>query len=125
MKQAKQRAPVDPLRKDAEGRLKRARPPEGDRATPEVDARRLLHELEVHQIELELQNDELRRARSETEAGLERYTELFDFAPVGYATLAQGGQIREVNHLGARLLDRERAALAGQQFVSLIVEEDK
>src|SRR3954470_19010386 len=124
MKPGKQRAQADPLRKDAEERLKQAHPPDDGRAAPEVDARRLLHELEVHQIELELQNEELRRARQETEAGLERYTELFDFAPIGYATLSPGDLIREVNHAGARLLDRDRAALIGTRFGSLLIDGD-
>ena len=53
----------------------------------EADLRRLLHEFEVHQIELEMQNEELRRAREELELSRNKYAELYDFAPVGYATL--------------------------------------
>src|SRR5262249_580462 len=70
----------------------------------DAEVQRLVQELEVHQIELELQNEELRSARRETEFGLKRYTELFDFAPIGYATLDAKGTIREINHVGARLL---------------------
>ncbi len=68
------------------------------------DSDRLLHELEVHQIELQMQNEELRAARSTTEASLARYAELFEFAPIGYATLTQDGTISEINQAGASLL---------------------
>ena len=57
------------------------------------DSLRLLHELQVHQIELEMQNAELRRARDEFETALEKYTDLYDFAPVGYFTLDRNGAI--------------------------------
>lgn len=68
------------------------------------DSDRLLHELEVHQIELQMQNEELRASRATTEASLTRYAELFEFAPIGYATLAQDGTINEINQVGAALL---------------------
>jgi PAS domain-containing protein len=102
------------LRRRAEERLERGS--EGAPQLSEADARRRLHELEVHQIELEMQNEELRAARLETEAGLARYTELFDFAPIGYAILEPDGIIREINHTGARLLGRERAGILGLMF---------
>ncbi len=63
-------------------------------ALPYADAQKLIHELEVHQIELELQNEELRKTRLEAENNLERYTELYDFAPVGYITLSREGMIQ-------------------------------
>ncbi len=91
---------------------------------PIADERRLLHELDIHQVELELQNEELRRARVEIEAALERYAELFEFAPIGYATLASDETIREINHAGARLLRRERARLAGVRFGALVDAPD-
>jgi len=62
------------------------------------DLQRLVHELQVHQIELEMQNEELREARSELETALARYTELFDFAPIGYATISLDGTLHEINH---------------------------
>src|SRR5262245_19505478 len=62
---------------------------------------RYRQELEIHQVELELQNEELRTARIELEAGLDRYTQLFDFAPIGYALLDREGVIRALNHVGA------------------------
>lgn len=89
------------------------------------DARRLVQELEIHQIELELQNEELRATRNELEAGLERYTELFDFAPVGYATLAPDDVIREINHAGARVLGKERARLIERRFTAFVTPRDR
>jgi PAS domain S-box-containing protein len=104
------------LRRRAEARLRewagtrRPRPlagvPESD-----ADARRLLHELQVHQLELEMQNAELREARDRGETLLERYTELYDFAPVGYFSLDEEGRILEVNLTGAALLGVERSRL--------------
>jgi serine phosphatase RsbU (regulator of sigma subunit) len=85
-------------------------------AIKELDAQRLVHELQVHQIELELQNEELRKARDEADAWLELYTDLYDFAPVGYFTLDWSGQIRQVNLTGASLLGVERSRLVGSRF---------
>lgn len=80
------------------------------------DAVRLLHELEVHQIELELQNEELLRARQDTEACLSRFAELFDFAPIGYVVLDASGTVREANLALGRLLDTPRGELVGRRF---------
>jgi len=94
-------------------------------AAPEdqlLPTRRLVHELQVHQIELEMQNDQLRESRAQVEAALERYTNLYDFAPVGYFTLSVDGAIREVNLPGARLLGLERARLVGDRFGAFVSE---
>ncbi len=112
------------LRRLAEERLN-ARPLPVDVPPREADARRLLHELEVHQIELEIQNEELLAARQEAEAALDRYTELYEFAPVGYAVLGEDGTIRELNLAGARFLGLERAKLAGRRFDSFVSEGDR
>jgi PAS domain S-box-containing protein len=77
---------------------------------------RLVHELQVHQIEPELQNEELQGARAELEAGVERYSDLYDFAPIGYVTLDGDGTIGQVNLSGARLLGLERSRLVGARF---------
>src|SRR5262245_21185045 len=107
------------LRRRAEARLasskKRARPISGQ------DALRLVHELEVHQIELELQNEQLVMARNEVVTMLVRYNELFDFAPLGYAVLSLDETIQEINHLGASLLGRERASLIGASLAQFVV----
>ena len=111
------------LRRAAEARRK-AKP-----ATPlpetKVNLRRLLHELEVHQIELEMQNDELGLAEGEITAGLERYVDLFDFAPVGYFNLTANGTIRLVNLTGARQLNHDRAGLLRRRFGTFVAEPDR
>jgi PAS domain S-box-containing protein len=90
----------------------------------EADMRRLLHEFEVHQIELEMQNEELRRAREELELSLNKYAELYDFAPVGYFTFDAAGLIREVNLAGAQLLGIERMLLVNKPFTTLIADAE-
>lgn len=90
--------------------------------TPE-EALRLVHELEVHQIELELQNEELRLASEGVMEVLDKYTDLYDFAPVGYFTLDRNGAIRAVNLNGARLLGVERGRLLGQRFGLFVCDD--
>jgi PAS domain S-box-containing protein len=84
--------------------------------TPE-DAQLLFHELRVHQVELELQNEELRRIQLELEVGRERYFDLYDMAPVGYCTVDDGGLILEANLTAASLLGMSRMALVKRQIV--------
>jgi PAS domain S-box-containing protein len=84
------------------------------------EVQRLLHELQVHQIELEMQNEELERARVEVEDGLGRYTDLYEFAPVGYLTLNREGEIRQVNLTGTHLLGLERSHLVGKRLAVLV-----
>ena len=76
----------------------------------------LVHELQVHQVELEMQNEDLARMRDQLGQNLERYVDLYDFAPVGYFTLTDDGTIREVNLTGATLLGQERARLIGRRL---------
>ena len=90
---------------------------------PEKDARRMVHELQVHQIELELQNEELKHARGELERQLEKYSDLYNFAPVGYFTLDREGTILEANLTGARLLGTERSRLAGRRLNSFMTDK--
>ena len=85
-----------------------------------ADSLKLLSELQVHQIELEMQNNELIETREKLESALARYTELYDFAPVGYFTLDRGGAIRQLNLAGARLLDKNRSVLIGRLFSSFV-----
>src|SRR5450759_4467939 len=86
---------------------------------------RQLHELEVLQIELEMQNEELKEARDKLEALLEIYTDLYDFAPVGYLTLDREGAIGEANLAGASLLGIARSALVKQHFGFYISPADR
>ena len=90
-----------------------------------LEAQRLLHELEVHQIELEMQNAELSQARNDVEAALERYTDLYDVAPVGYFTLDRQGTIHSVNLTGSGLLGIERSRLNGRRFDNFVAETSR
>jgi PAS domain S-box-containing protein len=104
------------LRRCAEGRVgKQQRHRSLDAGT-----QRLLHEVEVHQIELEMQNAELHKARDELEAALENYADLYDFAPVGYLSLDESGVIMESNLTGASLLGIERSRLLNRRLQFLV-----
>jgi PAS domain S-box-containing protein len=105
----------DELRRLAEARLSQ-QPPAADPARREADTQRLMHELQVHQIELELQNVELRHTKDELEAQLEKYSDLYDFAPVGYLTLDREGLICDANLTCASLLGLPRSRLVGSSF---------
>ena len=89
------------------------------------ETRRTLHELRVHQIELEMQNEELRRAQAELDAARARYFDLYDLAPVGYATVSEKGLILETNLTAATLLGVARDALVRQPFSRFILKEDQ
>jgi len=94
----------------------------------EIDAmgigeKRLLHELQVHQIELEMQNEELHRANEITEKALKKYTMLYDFAPMGYFTLNSKGNICDLNFTGAEVLGERRISLINNQFKLYIAQE--
>jgi len=108
---------TDNLRRQAEQQLAQQ---QSTVAYVEMDAKKLLHELQVHQIELEMQNEELLLARAQAEARLERYTELYDMAPVGYLSLARDGTIHQLNLKAARQLGIFRAQLKQQRFSSFI-----
>ncbi|MTW21114.1 diguanylate cyclase [Allochromatium palmeri] len=112
------------LRRLAESRLM------ADESLPEEDfasepAKRLIHELRVHQIELELQNDELRRTQEALERSRTRYFDLYDLAPVGYLTLDEAGLIQEANLAAAKLLDTSRDTLVSTRLTRFIFPEDQ
>ena len=86
-------------------------------------AHKLVHELQVYQIELEMQNEALRESRSMAEIALERYAELFDFAPIAYFILGSGGIIRQTNFRGEDLLGFERSNLSGKHFTNSVSSE--
>ena len=94
-------------------RNKNAAPVEG---MAEVNVRALLHELQVHQIELEMQNEELLRAQTALQEVSDKYHDLFDFAPVGYFHLDEQGRILEVNLAGAALLGLDRSTAVTRRF---------
>jgi PAS domain S-box-containing protein len=99
--------------------------PVADAALSEVDVRALLHDLQVHQIELELQNEELLLAQAEVKAGLEQYRDLYDYAPVGYFSFDHDGSIRKVNLTGAMLLLFERSRLIGRRMQLFLTSETR
>lgn len=104
----------NPLRERAEAAAQVTR---GDitRMTPE-EIQRLVHELQVHQIELQMQNEELRQAQSELARSRDRFSELYDCAPVGYVTIDAEGVVVEANLTAAAMFGVERAALVGTNF---------
>jgi len=85
----------------------------------------LIHELRVHQIELKMQNEELRRIQEGLEKTKSRYSHLYDFAPVGYFTVSEKGIIEEANLTAATLLGTERSFLVGIPFSRFIMNEDQ
>jgi len=89
----------------------------------QLEAQRLVHELQVHQIELEMQNDELRRALSEIEESRARYLNLYDFSPIGYFTFDRKGRIEAVNLTGASLLGMERQSLIKAPFPGFLHQD--
>jgi PAS domain-containing protein len=94
-----------------------------DKPVMETDEKRLLHELQVHQKELEMQNEELRQANETAETALKKYTMLYDFAPMGYFTLDSGGGICDLNFTGAEMLGDKRFSLVNSNF-KLFVSKD-
>ena len=86
-------------------------------------SQRLVHELQVHQIELEMQNEELQESRAEVEVAAKLHADLYDFAPMGYLAIDSDGAIRKVNLTGARLLGLERARLIGTRLGLLVSPE--
>jgi len=89
----------------------------------ETDTKRLLHELQVHQIELEMQNDELRRVYETAETALKKYTMLYDFSPMGYFTLDAEGVISELNFTGAELLGDRHFSLVNSNFKFFVSDD--
>ena len=115
------------LRQKAEAlaRQRAARTAEDSAALSPDEIQRTLHELRVHQIELEMQNEELRAAQAALEASRARYFDLYDLAPVGYFTLSEKGLILEANLTAATLLNVARGALVKQPITRFILPDDQ
>ena len=103
-------------RKPGCGSAKANRGPGPANRSQEADPRRLLHELQVHQVELQVQNAELQHARDRMEVLLAKYTDLYDFAPVGYFSVDEQGRILEANLTGAALLGVDRSLLISRHL---------
>ena len=115
--------PAARLRRRAENQLRNLHRHHRSKAGPAktaADPRRLLHELQVHQVELEMQNAELQASRDRMESLLEKFTDLYDFAPVGYFSLDEAGRILEVNLMGAAMLGVERSRLIHQPLLRFV-----
>ncbi len=95
-----------------------------DALSPE-SLRASLHELHVHQIELEMQNEDLLRAQADLDASRARYFDLYELAPVGYCTVSKKGLILETNLTAATLFGVERGALVGRGLSNFISKEDQ
>lgn len=115
---------TDILRRQAEKLLK-DKQKDGSIPLSESDTIKLLYELEVHQIELEMQNEELNKAKAKAELIAEKYTNLYDFAPAGYLTLDKSGRIFELNLNAASILGRVRLNLIKSNFNLLITPESR
>jgi len=112
------------LRRRSEGRL-REKQSEIPEAQVGHDTQRLFHELQVHQIELELQNEELNQANATAKSALEKFTDLYEFAPVGYFSLDELGVMVELNMAGAVLLGVERSRLTGRRFQLFVAPKSR
>jgi PAS domain S-box-containing protein len=112
------------LRRNAEELLKKKQY-KMEKLVVETDAIKLLHELQVHQIELEMQNEELIQANEAAETALKKYTMLYDFAPMGYFTLDPEGNISELNFTGAEILGDKRFSLINSNFKLFVTEESR
>ncbi len=113
--------PIPQIRADAEAEL--ARTPRAE--APARSPGELLHELQVHQIELEMQNESLRQAQLAMEESRDHYLDLYEFAPVGYLTLTNAGLIAAINLSGAALLGEDRSKLLQRRFARFVAPEDQ
>ena len=113
--------PLNPLQGDAESRLAQAAPGK----EPARSAAELLHELQVHQIELEMQNETLRQAQIALEQSRDRYADLYEYASVGYLTLSNVGLITEINLTGATMFGAQRSNLLNRRLDAYIVATDR
>jgi PAS domain S-box-containing protein len=111
------------LRRQAEKLLQTTR--DDVAAMPVKEVQQLVHELQVHQIELDIQNEELRRAHIELEAARDRYADLYDFSPAGHLTLDVSGKIVEANLRAGTMLGVNRKELIGQSFGRFVVLDDR
>jgi signal transduction histidine kinase/ActR/RegA family two-component response regulator len=112
------------LRQKAEELLKKKSSKSGLHLA-ETEVLQLIHELEVHQVELELQNEELILAKSSALVAAEKYAELYDFAPSGYCTLSKEGEIVELNLNGSTMLGKERSRLVNNRLGAFVSDGTK
>lgn len=124
MKDLKFKSEVEKLRRNAEKILKKATDKPGY-AISEVNTIKLIHELKIHQIELELQNEEFRLAKLTAEDAVDKYTQLYDFAPSGYFTLTREGLIKDLNLSGSQMLEKDRSNARNNLFGFFVSDETR
>jgi PAS domain S-box-containing protein len=116
---------------DIDPKLRERAEQQVNRCTIDVDlmdvdeVRRILHELQVHEVELEMQNEELRTTQQELERVKQKYVDLFDYAPIGYVSLDQQGVVQEANLTMANMLGKVRSQVRGKQLYDFVIESDK
>ena len=110
------------LRKQAEKRLLERDVDLSDMPLEDINV--LIHELQVHQIELEMQNEELRKSQLDLEAARDKYIDLYDFAPVSYFSISESGLILDTNLMGATMLGMERKKLTGRRYYQFIATKE-
>ncbi len=116
-------ADLDGLKAEAETRLAGKRSPTARGSTCPTDE--LLHDLQVHQIELEMQNETLRQTQAALEESRDQYRDLYEFAPVGYLTINKTGLIESINLAGASLLKMDRKKLLQRRFALLVAPQER
>ena len=128
LKNTRNKSESEILRQKAE-ELMKLKPSGSGSQLSEVDTLKLIHELQVHQIELEMMNVELIEANEQVsgkvKAATGKYIELFEFAPIGYFTLSKEGEILELNHSGAEMLDKKHQLLKNSRIDSFISDDNK
>jgi PAS domain S-box-containing protein len=124
MKNASKKSKATRLRQKAEELLQK-KPSKSGLQPSETEVLKLIHEFEIHQIELEMQNEELMVAKEQTEVAAEKYAELYDFAPSGYFTLSREGKIIELNLCGSQMLGKERSQLINSRFGFFVSDDTK
>ncbi|MEI7725289.1 MAG: PAS domain S-box protein, partial [Bacteroidota bacterium] len=118
---------AEKLRQKAEELLKTATPPVSitTLSLSETDPAKLIHELQVHQVELEMQNEELRNAWTSGQIVINKYTELYEFAPTGYLSLSKEGRIVESNFSASQMLGKDRQRLIHSSFAFFVSKDTK
>ncbi len=109
------------LREQAEALIQNLAPSKTSAQTSEI----LMHELMVHKVELEMQNEELQRANISMEESRDRYVDFYELAPVGYITLSRDGLIREINLSGCAMLGIERFRIISRRLSNYVAPDDR
>lgn len=123
MKKGKNQPYKNKLRQRAEEFI--TKNPSAINEIPPGDVKKLVEDLQIHQVELEMQNEELRQAQMDLEAARDKYTDLYDFAPVGYFSISDKGLILGANLMGATMLGMEKGKLTQRRFSQFITEDDQ